>query len=248
MSQALKVFIGVLAFVGIFLAGAVTGVGVYAILSRGRMQQFQHEHQLEQVQHQMEQQERQMEKQQFTQLVGVLRQQLQQQQQLRQQQPGPMQAGQRRLPAPEQFGPQLMQRFTNQIRPPLTPDERATIRPLVNQTAEDLRRLRRDTTNKTEDMLEHLQDQISAVLTPAQRDRFGDMIQRWRDAFQKYNADQQQRQAAQKMMEQRRQREMQQLNPAGSPPPAAPAPDSAPAPAPAAPPASPPPPAAAPAA
>ena len=188
-----------------------------------------------------------MEKQQFTQLVGVLRQQLQQQQQLRQQQPGPgpMQQGQRRPPAPEQFGPQLMQRFTNQIRPPLTPDERATIRPLVNQTAEDLRRLRRDTTNKTEEMLEHLQDQISAVLTPAQRDRFGDMIQRWRDAFQKYNAEQQQRQAEQRLQEQRRQKQLQQPAPAGSPPPPPP-PPAAPAPAAATPSAPPSPPAPAP--
>jgi Skp family chaperone for outer membrane proteins len=233
MNQALKVIVVILAFVGIFLAGAVTGGVVIAIVSKGRMQLVQHERQLEHVQHQMEQQERQMEKQQFTQLVGVLRQQLQQQQQLRQQPPsGPMQQGQRRPPAPEQFGPQLMQRFTNQIRPPLTPDERATIRPLVNQTAEDLRRLRRDTTNKTEAMLEHLQDQISAVLTPAQRDHFSDLIERWRDAFQKYNAEQQQRQALQRateqQMQQRRQQQMQQQAPAGSPPPAA-APSSAPA-------------------
>jgi uncharacterized membrane-anchored protein YhcB (DUF1043 family) len=240
MNQALKVIVVILAFVGIFLAGAVTGGVVMTIVSKAHLQQLQHEHQLEQAQHQLEQQERQMEKQQFTQLVGVLRQQLQQQQQQLQQRPPARdgQTGQRRLPAPEQFGPQLMQRFTNQIRPPLTPEERATIRPLVNQTAEDLRRLRRDTTNKTEEMLEHLQDQISAVLTPAQRDRFGDLIQRWRDAFQKYNADQQQRQAEQRLLEQRRQKQMQQMAPAGSP---SPPPAAAPAPAAATPPASPPP-------
>jgi Asp-tRNA(Asn)/Glu-tRNA(Gln) amidotransferase A subunit family amidase len=129
-----------------------------------------------------------------------------------------------------------MQRFVNQIKPAPTPEERDQIRPLVNQAAEDLRRLRQETAHSTEKTLEHLEDQIAAILTPAQRDRFSDLIQHWRDDFQKYNSDQQQRQAQQRLLEQqmqqrRQQQQKQQLMqqqqqmeaPLGSPSPPAPA-------------------------
>ncbi len=83
-----------------------------------------------------------------------------------------------------------MQRFINQIQP--TPEQREKIRPLVDQAAEDLRRLRLDTAHSTEVTLEQLQDQIAALLTPEQRERFNEMIQRSRDRFQRYNFEQQQ--------------------------------------------------------
>ena len=86
-----------------------------------------------------------------------------------------------------------MQRFVNQIRP--TADQREKIRPMVNDAAESLRRLRRDTTHSTELILQNLEDQISVVLAPAQRDHFNDMIQRNREALQQYNQQLQQRQA-----------------------------------------------------
>jgi hypothetical protein len=249
MNQALKIIVVLLAFVGIFLAGAVTGGVVTALVSKNRFQQFQFERQQEQHEHQMEQTKRQMEQQHLTGLVNALRQQLlqQQQQQLQQQQrQQQMPRGPGGLPTPEQFGPRLMQRFVNQIKPSPTPEQRDQIRPLVNQAAEELRRLRQETAHSTELTLEHLEDQISAILTPAQRDRFGDLIQKWRDDFEKYNAAQQQRQAQQRLREQQAQQRRQQQKdlqatpgPAGgapaapaaapTPPPAAPAPAAPPA-------------------
>jgi hypothetical protein len=236
MNQALKIVLVILAFTGIFLAGAVTGGGVVALMWKDRQQELQLARQKEQAQHQLELARRQMDQQRLNQLVNALRQQVQRDQQQLQALPRPqLPGGPRPLPTPEQFGPRLMQRFVNQIRPPATPEERDQIRPLVNQAAENLRRLRQEAAHNTELTLEHLEDQISAILTPAQRDRFSDQIQRWRDAFEKYNAEQQQRQAQQRMLEQQmQQRRQQQLRPGPAPAPGAPA--SAPAAAPVAPP------------
>ncbi len=95
-----------------------------------------------------------------------------------------------------------MQRFLNQIMP--TPEQREKIRPLVYQAAEDLRRLRRDTAHSTELILERLQDQIVPLLTPEQRDRVDEMIQKSRNAFKRYNFEQQLRQAAQRRQQEQR--------------------------------------------
>jgi len=231
MNQFLKIAAIVATFSVIFLAGAVIGGVVVAQFSRVRFERFDHQRQMEQqrlqAQRQVEQAQRQLEQQRFNQMLGSLRQQLQGQQQQMQQ------AQRRALPAPEQFGPQLMQRFVNQIRP--TPDEREKIRPLVNQAAEDLRRLRRDTTHSTEMILEHLQDQISAILNPVQRDRFSDMVQGWRDKFQQFNLEQQQRQAQQRLLEQQQQQRQSEPGPGVEAPSAGP-PQAPSAPAPAAPP------------
>jgi hypothetical protein len=200
MSQFLRIASVVAAFVVILVAGAVVGGVVMVQMTRGRFERFSHERQEEQRQREEENHRHEAEQQQLMRMIGSLRVQLQQVQQQSQQggRGGP--GGSRGLPQPQQFGPQLMQRFINQIK--ATPEEREKIRPLVNQAAEDLRRLRRDTTHSTEVILEHLEDQIAAILDPAQRDRFSDLIQRWRDAFQKYNFEQQQRQAQQRLLEQ----------------------------------------------
>lgn len=207
MNQALRVVVVVLAFVGIFLAGAITGGVTTAQFIERRRAPFERE--------------RFQEHQRLVAENASLRQQLQlDEQKLRSWRPpargrqgGPWQD--RRRAAPEQFGTELMQRFVNQVHP--TPAQREQIRPLVFQAGEDLRRLRRDTANNAEIIVERLEDQISAVLAPAQRDRFDDLIQRWRDAFSRYNRQMQQMQAKQ------RQREMQEIRPRPSPPPQRPA-------------------------
>ncbi len=201
MNQAFRVAVVVVAFVGIFLAGAITGgvVTAHFVLQR--------QMRLEQARDRL------------IQTVATLRVQLQKQQASPPQGPRPII---RRLPSPGQFGPQLMQRFVNQIQP--TPEERQRIQPLVDQTAETLRRLRRDTVYRTEVALEHLEDQIAAVLNPDQRNRFDEMVQRWRDAFQRFNYLQQQRQAEQRLLEQRRWREQHAWHGPPSAGPMAPAP------------------------
>jgi Ca-activated chloride channel family protein len=254
MSQALRVALILAAFVGIFAAGAAVGGVVMVHFAKVRFDRLDGDRKEEQRRHQQEQRR-------LTQISEGLRQQMQRQQQDSQQQRQQLQqlqqqlqqrGGQpaRTLPTPEQFGPQLMQRYVNQIQPRASNEQRDKIRPMVNQAAEDLRRLRRDTAHSTELILEKLQDDIAAVLTPQQRDRFTDAIQRWRDTFQKYNAEQQQRQAQARLFEQQQaqriqQRRQQQQQPAvakaagtpavSSPVPGAPAVPAATPPAPAAP-------------
>lgn len=246
MNQAFRVALVSLALIGIFLAGGVVGGIAMAQYGKGRFERMENERREEQHQRQQEQQR-------LTQLVVQLRTQQQRdqqqlQQQLEQQRPPPAQqsAQGRALPAPEQFGPQLMQRFVNQINPRPTADQRDKIRPMVNQAAEELRRLRRDTAHSTELILQQLEDQIAATLNPAQRDRFTDAIQRWRDATQKFNAEMQQRQAEQRLQEQQQlqraqqRRQQQQPKPPLTPSPAPTASPAGPPPAPSSPVATPP--------
>lgn len=225
MNQALRVALILAAFVGIFAAGAVLGGVVMAHFAKERFDRLDSDRKEEQHRHQQEQRRLAMvseglrlQLQRQQQDFQLQRQQLQQQQQQRAGQAG--QPG-RTLTSPEQFGPQLMQRFVNQIQPRASNEERDKIRPMVNQAAEALRRLRRDTAQSTELILQQLQDQIAAVLTPEQRDRFTDAIARWRDAIQKYNAEQQQRQAQARLAEQEQLKRIQQRRQQQQHPPAA---------------------------
>ena len=203
MNQAFKVAIVVLALLGIFATGAVVGLVVTAHFSNRRFENYERERKEELRQQEQKAAEaarrEQEEQQKLVQMVAQLRQQVQRQSQ------------QRMPPAQAQFGPQLMQRFINQIKP--TPEQREALRPLVYQAAEELRRLRRDTAHSTELILEQLQDRISALLTPEQRDRFEVMIQRSREAFKRYNLEQQRRQEQQRHQEQQHRPEQQPMPP-----------------------------------
>jgi len=209
MNPTLRAIVATATLIGIFLAGGLVGGVVIVHVARGRLAVYERAHQEEQTRHEQEQQK-------LVRMIEDLRtQQQQQQKQLAQ-----WHSQQRDRPSPERFGPQLMRRFVNQVQP--TPEQRDKIRPLVNDTAEELRRLQRDTAHHTEVVLEHLEDQIAAVLTPAQRDHFNDLVQNWRAAFQRYNFEQQQRQAEARFLEQkRRQQAGLSAPPAPNPAPAA---------------------------
>ena len=193
MSHAFRVAVVILVFVGIFAAGAATGVLVTARVARRNIERMERQRREEMQRDDQREQEdraqREKDQQRLMDQIATLRQQVQRSQQL---QRGP--AG------PVSLGPQLMQRFINQVQP--TPEQRARIRPMVLQAAEELRRLRRDTAESTEHVLEGLQDKIAAVLTPEQQERFRQMIERSRKAFRRYNQEQMRRQAEQRRQEQ----------------------------------------------
>jgi Spy/CpxP family protein refolding chaperone len=105
----------------------------------------------------------------------------------------PVQQG--RPTAPENFGVQLMQRWVRSNQLDLTPAQRQKIRPIVADTAEDLRRLRRESQHSAELMIEHMQDEIAAILTPDQQNRFNDLIDAQRRRMRQF-IQFQQRQAA----------------------------------------------------
>jgi Spy/CpxP family protein refolding chaperone len=80
------------------------------------------------------------------------------------------------------LGPQLFRQFTEQLN--LTPEQREKIKPIELRVTEDLRRLRRETQHNTDLALQHMQDEISEVLTPEQRTRFQERIAQSRERIQ----------------------------------------------------------------
>lgn len=111
------------------------------------------------------------------------------------------------LQAPEQLGPQLFRRLTNQLG--LTPAQRAKIRPIELRASEELNRLRRESMHSTQVLIDKNEDEIRALLTPEQLAKFEEGVARAREKIQKYVADQQRRQ--------REQREKMFPNRAGNP-------------------------------
>ena len=86
-------------------------------------------------------------------------------------------------PNPEQpFGVQLIRRFANQLD--LTPAQRRKIQPIVRTTGEELGRLSREAKLKAALALESMQDQIAAQLNPAQRARFEALLSQQRARLQ----------------------------------------------------------------
>jgi hypothetical protein len=102
---------------------------------------------------------------------------------------------------PENFGTALAQRWLRENQLNLTPDQKKKARPIVSDTAEDLRRLRRENSHSEELIIEHMQDEIAALLNPTQRIAFTDLIAKQRQLIQQYFQDQQ-RKAAQQKLEQ----------------------------------------------
>ncbi|HVW21295.1 MAG TPA: hypothetical protein VHC86_08775 [Opitutaceae bacterium] len=191
MNNLWRIFGIVAAFILVFLFGAAVGGSGTVFYFRGRFQAAQSQRQKEQAERRLERQKEREQAQQLSQQLAALRQQLQDQQGR-----GGMMA--RRGPlAPEQFGPHLMQVFANRLE--LTPDQQQQVHTLVFQAGEELRRLSRESGRNTQIAIEHLEDQISSLLTPPQRERFNAMIQRSREAFQHWSEQQQQWRAQQRL-------------------------------------------------
>jgi len=89
-----------------------------------------------------------------------------------------------RQPMAEQYGPKLMQRLVTQLD--LTPEQQDKIKPIVDQAAEELRQLRRTTQRTTASVLERMQGDIGAVLTPAQKTKFDDQVSQQRERFKRF--------------------------------------------------------------
>ncbi len=195
MSHAFKVAVVVLVFFGIFAAGVFTGGLVMARVAGHRAERFGRERRdEEQARETRREAELRDHEQQRDQVELSLRQAIQALREQAERQP------QQRMPGgPGPFGPQLMQRMFERINP--TPDQRARIRPLVFQAGEQLRRLRQDTAHSTEQILAQLQDQVRGLLTPDQVSKFDVMIERWREAFRKYDLQQQLRNETQRRRE-----------------------------------------------
>jgi Spy/CpxP family protein refolding chaperone len=82
----------------------------------------------------------------------------------------------------QQFGPQLMRSFANQLD--LTDEQRARIGPIVKGTAAELSHERREVQLTSALAIEKMQDQISEILNPEQRIKFQLLIARQREKLQ----------------------------------------------------------------
>ncbi len=103
---------------------------------------------------------------------------------------------------PEQLGPQLFRRLTNQLG--LTPDQRAKIRPIELRAMEELNRLRRDTVHSTQVLIDKNEDEIRALLNPEQAAKFDELVAQQRGKIQRFVNDQQlkrQRDQREKMLQ-----------------------------------------------
>ena len=83
---------------------------------------------------------------------------------------------------PQAFGPQIMRRFEDQLD--LSRDQRARIGQIVQRTAWQLGRERREVQLTSALAMEKMQDEIAILLTPAQRARFDELILEQRQRLQ----------------------------------------------------------------
>ena len=92
---------------------------------------------------------------------------------------------------PEQINVHLLQRWLQFNQLNLTPWQRQRIRPIIADGNEDIRRLVRENLRNEQIIIEHVQDEIAAILNPAQRKDFNDMIALQRQRLEQFRQDQQ---------------------------------------------------------
>jgi len=98
--------------------------------------------------------------------------------------------------APEQLGPQLFRRFTNQLG--LTQEQRQKIRPIEVRSIEEINRVRRDSVHSVQLLIDKTEDDIRAVLTSEQAAKFDVMVAAQHDRIEKFAVEFQKRQREQR--------------------------------------------------
>lgn len=89
-----------------------------------------------------------------------------------------------RQPMGEQFAPRMMERLTSELQ--LTADQQAKIRPIIDARTTELRQLRRTTQKATANVLEHMQSDIAAQLTPEQKAKFEEQLKKQRERMRRF--------------------------------------------------------------
>jgi Spy/CpxP family protein refolding chaperone len=81
--------------------------------------------------------------------------------------------------AGQNFGSQLMQRYTDQLA--LSPEQATQIRPVVERAQGEMQRLRRENVQQVTKVMDEMHAQISEVLTPDQRLKMEELRKRFRE-------------------------------------------------------------------
>jgi Spy/CpxP family protein refolding chaperone len=83
----------------------------------------------------------------------------------------------------EEWGPTRLKRLTERLD--LTPDQVEKIRPIIHKDSEELSRLRNSSLGETRKVLEQLEHDVSAVLTPEQKTKYDEMNREMRERMQR---------------------------------------------------------------
>jgi uncharacterized membrane protein len=83
-------------------------------------------------------------------------------------------------PVPEEWAPKHLKRLVDRLA--LTPEQQELIRPIVRRNMEQLNRVRNQSMAETQTVVEGMQRDISAQLTPEQRTKFEQMNRELREA------------------------------------------------------------------
>lgn len=83
-------------------------------------------------------------------------------------------------PVPEEWAPKHLKRLVDRLA--LTPEQQEQVRPIVRRNMEQLNRIRNQSMAETQTVVEGMQRDISAQLTPEQRTKFEQMNRELREA------------------------------------------------------------------
>ncbi|HTX67497.1 MAG TPA: hypothetical protein VMD31_17135 [Opitutaceae bacterium] len=86
-------------------------------------------------------------------------------------------------PPPEVWVARDIERFGERLA--LTPAQMEKIKPIVRSNVEELTKLRRQSMRATHDILESLENEIMAELTPEQKVHFQEFVEKRRDAWRR---------------------------------------------------------------
>jgi hypothetical protein len=86
-------------------------------------------------------------------------------------------------PPPDVWVARDIQHFGRKLA--LTPQQQELIKPIVRVNVQELIKLRRQSMRSTRDILERLENEIMAVLTPEQKAHFQEFVQKRREAWRK---------------------------------------------------------------
>lgn len=92
-----------------------------------------------------------------------------------------------RRAAPEQWAPQQIKRLMDRLD--LKPEQMEAVRPIVRRNMEQLNRLRTYSMAETKSIMEQMQREIAAELTPEQRAKFEQMNKEMRERVKKFTND-----------------------------------------------------------
>lgn len=87
----------------------------------------------------------------------------------------------------DSFGPNQMRRFSEALD--LSEEQRAQIRPILDETGEELRKLRRESYRSFAALTAQMEARMAEILTPEQRERLVDMQSEQRERLRKRLAD-----------------------------------------------------------